>query len=715
MADSKGSSTDPDVLRRRAEEQLRERAPHEALNRSVDTLRVLHDLEVHQIELEIQNDELRASRYEAEEAARRYTELYDFAPVGYATLDTDGMVRTVNFACANLLGLERARLAGRRFGAFVADHDLKAYLGFLERAGRGERRETCDLALRSGKEGSVQVHLTATLLDKPVPELLVAMEDVTERRRKEMELEEAFRLLNFSQHIAGLGTFTFELARGQWTSSAAVDEILGISAGWDRSLRGFFALVPLEDRQDLETYLRSEAPRGTPLNREFRVVNAKSGEVRWVWMRGDVEYDVLEPLRLVGTLQDITERKALQQERAKLLKETEAARAAAEEANRSKDAFLAALSHELRNPLTPINNSLVILERSQPGSELSHRALRTIDRQVHHLARLVDDLLDTTRIARGKVKLRKDRVDLNEIVKNLSEDHRPVFEANEVKLEVALAPRPVAVEGDWHRLGQVVGNLLQNAAKFCQREGNTRIAVSEDASEQQALVTVADDGVGIAPEVLGHLFEPFVQGDTTLARSKGGLGLGMALAKQLVELHGGQISARSGGVGRGAQFTVRLPLAPPTVAALRAPPSASSASLVRRRVLIIEDNVDAADTLRDLLELQQQEVAVAHNGSEGLELVHGFRPEIVLCDIGLPGMDGYEVARTIRAGRTPDCPYLVALSGYALPEDVRRASESGFDLHIPKPPSIEDLDRLLAEVPRRVAPSPTDRRPKGPL
>jgi len=699
MAKGKPPAADP-ALRRRAEERLGQRGVAPSPRRAVDTLRLLHELEVHQVELEVQNEELRASRLEAERLATLYGEFHDFAPVGYASLSPDGTIRTANLAAASLMGAERSRVVGKRLGAFVLERDRGTLNAFLARVGErgGNDRASCELAFSLDGKALVQVHLTAAVITRPKPEILLCLEDVTEQRKREEEIKEALRLLNASQRVAALGTFTVEIAIGRWTSSTALDEILGIDGGYARSLAGFVALVSREDRPPIESYLATGLRRGEALDQEFRVVNATSGEERWVWARGEVEHDATGPTRLVGTIQDITERKRLRQERAELLRAAEAARALAEEANHAKDAFMATLSHELRNPLTPISNGLFILERSEPGSERAKNAVRVIDRQVQHLARLVDDLLDSTRIARGKVQLRRRRFDLNELVRDTVDDYRSQFDLNGVRLELEPAASPLFVHADWDRLAQVVGNLLQNAAKFCERDGTTRVAVGGNSYEPYAVVRVTDDGVGMAPEVLSRLFQPFMQGDTTLARSKGGLGLGMAVAKRLVELHGGQIFAHSAGKKKGTEFTVRIPLAPEAAITAGPPHAVSEALLAHRRVLIIEDNVDAADTLRELLRLHLQEVKVAHSGPEGLAMAREFHPQIVLCDIGLPGMDGYEVARAIRSDGALDGTYLVALSGYALPEDVRRATESGFHRHLAKPPSLEDLDRIIAEV-----------------
>ncbi len=368
------------------------------------------------------------------------------------------------------------------------------------------------------------------------------------------------------------------------------------------------------------------------------------------------------------------------------------------DADRRKDEFLAVLSHELRNPLAPIRNSLFILDRAVPGSEQARRAQAIIDRQVGHLTHLIDDLLDVTRIARNKIRLQCESLDLTDLVRRTIEDHRSLFEKNEVHLDVTLPAERIAVNADRTRLAQVVGNLLQNAAKFTGKGGRAQVSLAVDETAGRAVIRVADTGVGISPELLARLFQPFAQADESMDRSKGGLGLGLALVKGLVELHGGEISVHSQGLGKGTEFVVRLPL--DGVLDVKTPTPVDSSRRIRR-VLIIEDQADAAQSLREALELCGHEVQVTDNGPAGLSRAREFRPEVVLCDIGLPGMDGYQVARVFRADESLKDMFLVALSGYALPEDLQRAAEAGFDRHLAKPPRLDQLEELLSSLRRR--------------
>ncbi len=361
------------------------------------------------------------------------------------------------------------------------------------------------------------------------------------------------------------------------------------------------------------------------------------------------------------------------------------------ETDRRKDEFLAMLSHELRNPLAPIRNAVSILTHASPSVEQAARAKDVIRRQVDHLARLVDDLLDVTRIARGKIELRREPVDLVAVVQRAAEDHRPLMHERGLSLALELPGAPAWVHGDATRLTQVLGNLLQNAAKFTDRGG--RVTVSLTLDGPAAEVRVKDTGIGMDAPLLDRVFDPFVQADQSLARTQGGLGLGLALVKGVAELHGGMVHAESAGPGHGAEFVVRLPLVDSEQAvpgdAHRAPRTQA------RRVLVVDDNRDAADSLAQILELLGQEADVAYDGPSAIEKARSSPPDVVLCDIGLPGMSGYEVAKALRAllGETVK---VFAVSGYARAEDVERAREAGFDGHVAKPPDPESIVRLLS-------------------
>jgi len=384
------------------------------------------------------------------------------------------------------------------------------------------------------------------------------------------------------------------------------------------------------------------------------------------------------------------------------LRESEAnlrvALAASAEEGRRKTEFIALLAHELRNPLAPIRNALPIVR--QIGEADSVRpALDMMERQVNQMVRLVDDLLDVSRVTRGKVRLQQERLDLAAVVEQAVEAVRPMIDAAGQHLEVSSPPRPIQIDGDPARLAQVVGNLLSNACKFTPRGGRVRLAV--EAAGREAVVRVEDNGVGIAADQLDHIFDMFAQVDTTLERSTSGLGIGLTLVRNLVEMHGGSVVAESPGVGRGATFVVRLPALPETAAEAAVVTPAIPAPTASRRVLVVDDNRDAADSLAMLLELTGHEVRTAHDGLAAVEAAEAFRPEVILLDIGLPKLNGFEVCRRVREQGHGRDVVIVALTGWGQEEDRRKSREAGFDQHYVKPIDPAVVVRLLAELPGR--------------
>jgi PAS domain S-box-containing protein len=362
-----------------------------------------------------------------------------------------------------------------------------------------------------------------------------------------------------------------------------------------------------------------------------------------------------------------------------------------QETARRKDEFLGMLSHELRNPLAPIRNSVYILERADPTGEPAARARAVIQRQTEHLTHLVDDLLDVTRIARGKIELRRQRVDLRDVVRRATEDFRSGMEDRGIAFHAAFPEEKLWADADPTRVTQVVGNLLHNAAKFTSRGGEVALALR--AIDGEAELSVRDTGAGIDPALIPHVFDAFVQGERTLARTEGGLGLGLALVKGIAELHGGRVRAESAGKEQGAEFVVRLPLV--VAAGSRdASPAAAERTRVGRRVLVVDDNADAAESLAEIMMMLGHAVEVAYDGPSAIERARVSPPDVVLCDIGLPGMSGYEVAKALRADGMRGM-LLIAVSGYAQSEDVKMAVEAGFDGHVAKPCDPEQIERLL--------------------
>ncbi|HZU34943.1 MAG TPA: ATP-binding protein, partial [Gemmataceae bacterium] len=363
-------------------------------------------------------------------------------------------------------------------------------------------------------------------------------------------------------------------------------------------------------------------------------------------------------------------------------------------AHRRKDDFLAILAHELRNPLAPIRNAVRLLSLPSVTEHMASRAREMIARQVENLTRLVDDLLDVSRINQGKVQLRKEPIELASIVQAAVEACRPAVDRRKHIVEVELPPEPLWVEADATRLEQVLVNLLNNAAKYTEPGGHIWLKARRAGGE--VIVTVKDTGVGIAPDLLPHVFDLFTQADHSLDRSQGGLGIGLTLVRNLVALHGGTISGHSDGLGKGSEFQVRLPLLPTSRAVEPPIPLASSEPPAQPvRVMVVDDNRDAGESLGMLLELFGHEVVVVHSGARAIQTIGTFHPDVVLLDIGLPDMNGYQVAQRLRQQAGGDGLTIVAVTGYGQQEDRQRAAAAGFNHHFAKPVDTNALQELL--------------------
>jgi signal transduction histidine kinase/ActR/RegA family two-component response regulator len=374
------------------------------------------------------------------------------------------------------------------------------------------------------------------------------------------------------------------------------------------------------------------------------------------------------------------------------------------EADRRKDEFLAMLGHELRNPLAAIRNSLWVLDEVGARGDQDLRQREVIERQTRHLVRMVDDLLDVSRVTLGKIILKRQTVDLEEIIARCLHELGLAALAASHGLTLRVETEPVVVDGDPVRLEQVICNLVQNAIKYTPRGG--RLTLTVRAEGNQGTIRMRDTGVGITAEMLPQIFEPFTQVESSRMRSEGGLGLGLPLVRGLVELHGGRVEAQSDGPGQGSEFIVRFPLRtgkkPARRSASPCQSTANGAEKVGLSILVVEDNMDGRESLRDLLEIWGHRVDLAENGHEGVEQALAVRPDVALIDIGLPGMDGNEVARRIRTAFGADPLVLIAMTGYGQPDDRRRALQAGFDSYLVKPVDPAYLSRLLGEVGQQI-------------
>ena len=515
-----------------------------------------------------------------------------------------------------------------------------------------------------------------------VPGVFSLFEDITERRRDEAALRQTNQRLAIALSIAQTIVFEQDTAlRYTWIRDEAVD------------------VVPLLGRQDEEIM---ECAEQAATLRQFKQAVLDSGmaarhEVQMQYLGQLRDFDLrLEPLRdaqgrvegLIGAAQDITARK--RDERA------------LREADRHKDLFIATLAHELRNPLAPILHAAALLrDRAvHSGDAQASKAGAVIERQVAQMARLLEDLLDVARVASGRMSLRLEKLDLVTVVQQAVDTARPLIDAASHQLELALPTVPMMVSGDSTRLLQVCANLLTNAAKYTRPGGRIVVTAAQqvDGAATWAVVRVRDTGIGLAPEHLRNVFEMFSQVEGALDRSQGGLGIGLALAKGLVEIHGGQISVHSEGPGRGCEFVVRLPA--PAIQPASAQPSVPAVvpprAKLSRKVLVVDDNHDAAEMLQLILASSGHQMRIAHDGEAALRLAREEMPDVALLDIGLPRMSGHALCRALRALPGGESLLVVAISGWGLPADRRLSAEAGFDLHLVKPVDIDQLEALLA-------------------
>jgi two-component system CheB/CheR fusion protein len=634
----------------------------------------------------------------AEEERETLAAIVDSSQDGIIGKTLDGVITSWNAGAERLYGYSAREAVGRTLDLIVPPDQRSLMAAVFEKLRRGIKVEPFETA-RVRKNGErFDISLTFSPVRDAGGRLVGASgidRDISDRKRADEALRRSEGRLRRLVESDLLGVI---FADGTGSILEANDAFLAMVGATREDLRSggvkWREMTPPEYLpQDLRGIDEARS-RGacTPYEKEY----VRKDGTRVPILIG---YALLEGAReeFVGFILDLTAQKRLEEE---LRQRTDQL----VEADRRKDEFLAMLGHELRNPLAPIRNCLHLLQSPNLSEEQSKRALRTIERQVFHLTRLVDDLLDIARVSRGKILLRRERLDLVETVRAMVEDQRHDLEDAGLGIDLDLPGEPLWIEGDPTRVSQMIGNVMNNAGKFTEPGGRISFAVRKPEPGTAAVV-VRDTGIGMEPELLARAFEPFSQAERGPDRGRGGLGLGLALVKAMIEMHGGAVEAESPGPGAGTEVTLRLPLAGADNSAGTSEEAtladADAGGARARRCLIIEDNVDAAESLTLLLQLTGHEADVAFDGSAGLEKARSFRPEVVLCDIGLPGhLDGYGVARAFRADPELRSAFLIALTGYGQEEDRRRALDAGFDTHLTKPADLEALRRLLYDFPQ---------------
>ena len=620
------------------------------------------------------------SIWEAEESFRQLvSSVQDYA---IFLLDSDGNVVSWNEGARRIKGYEEHEILGRHFSVFYPPeivalgwpgHELKA----ASEAGRFE-----DEGWRVRKDGTrFWANVVISPLRSKQGELsgfLKITRDLTERRRASEELQESeAQLRSLVENVKDYAIFRLSPEGNVETWSMGADNIFG----YERSEilgRSFSIFYPAESAERAPWELRTAASEGRVEDEGWRV--RKDGSRFWANTVLTALFDSDQTLRGFAKItRDLTQRRQIE---------------ALREADRSKNEFLAILAHELRNPLATIRTVVEILRRGSQDPEPNRRACEMADRQVEHMVRLLDDLLDLARMNRTDLQLRTEPLDLVTVARESVEAFRSSMGARDLTFEAPCGP--VAVRADRGRLEQIIANLLTNAAKYTEPGGRVRVRVERKGD--QAYVSVQDTGIGIDPLVLPTIFDLFVQADRRLDRSAGGLGVGLTIVKRLTELHGGSVEAFSAGIGKGSEFLVRLPSIESVPEEIPPPPRSPEGS--KLRVLVVDDNVDAADALALLLDIRDQETRVAYEAATATALAESFHPDVVFLDLEMPEVGGYELARRLRKAAGTRSARLVAVSGWDRAENLQRATEAGIDHFMTKPAQPAAIERLLAEVAR---------------
>ena len=634
-------------------------------------------------------------RRQVEQERQQFAALVDASSdfIGVAGLDKRGVY--VNRAGMELIGLEPGQVASISVLDFFPESERARILGFIA-GSEGRNHVVVDTWFQHLKSGQL-IPVSWSFLrlrdtSGNISGYATVTRDLTERNKADNLLRASEERRRLALDAAELGMWQVDPATRVTKTDARYRAIFGTTEEWTDYLQAVAVIHPDDQPAVLGAVAaatRLEDP--TPCDIEFRVVHP-DGSLRWVYAKGRSTIVGAGLTRRVvsfdGTVADITDRKRSEEEREQLV-------ARLREQDQRKTEFLAILAHELRNPLAPIRSGLQLMKLARNDGEAVEKARAMMERQVGHMVRLIDDLLDLSRISQGKLELRKERVELSVVVRNAVETSHPLLAQMGHDLSLDVPPVPIYVDGDMTRLAQVVSNLLNNAAKYTGRGGRIRLSAEQQGSE--AVVTVEDNGVGIPAAMLSKVFDIFTQVDRSLERSQGGLGIGLSLVQRLVEMHGGSVQAHSDGDGRGSAFVVRLPVALSLTADREGEGNVEPVHpQSRRRILVVDDNQDAAISLAMLLQIMGNETETAFDGLEALEVAAAFRPDVALLDIGMPRLNGYEVCRQIRQQAWGKSMVLFALTGWGQEEDQRRSLAAGFDAHLVKPVLPADLEKLLA-------------------
>ena len=663
------------------------------------------------------------SVYTLEGADRPYRLLIEAMQQGVAVLNQEGMILYCNPCFANLFASISETLIGRSLDRFVSDTDYSRWTEMLQDV----ENSPTDQEVQLNRQNGTRFPASLALFMLPLQRVCLLVTDLSQQKIydelvvSKLALRESEIRYRRLFETAKDGILILDNHTGRITdANPYMSELLGYSkehfAGKELWEIGMFS-----DRSANEAAVHELQKQGYIRVEHLPLETSRGERVEVEIVANSYKEDDHSVIQC--NIRDITERSRLEAERNRLEKRMQEQSASLEELHRRKDEFLAMLSHELRNPLSPIASALQLLGLQKNEDRLQHQARTIIERQVGQLTRLIDDLLEVSRMTTGRIHLQQEPILLNDVVENAIETVRPLIDRHKHSLILSISQQPIRLFGDAARLEQVVVNLLSNAAKFTPDEGQIHLtatieqrtatgdgvevsnvppqslsAVARRTSSITpiAVIRVRDTGIGIAPDLLPHVFDLFTQAERSLDRSQGGLGIGLALVQRIVEMHKGEVEVKSV-LGQGSEFVVRLPLM--SQSEIREPESHdmnSNFNVTSLKVLVVDDNADAAEMLGMLLLASGHEVLTVHDGPSTLDAAFGFNPNVVLLDIGLPGMDGYEVATRLRQKAIFQNVVLVAMTGYGQDSDRKRSLDSGFDHHLVKPPDFIKLKEILA-------------------
>lgn len=612
----------------------------------------------------------------------------------------DGVILSWNNAAERIFGYTAEEAIGNSVTLIIPPDRIDEERTILQKLREGERIEHYE-TVRVGKDGRLlDVSLTVSPIRNKHGQIVGASKvgrDITEKKRAERYAEENERRLRetadrlaLAMAAAQLGDWSWDARTDEVTLSERAAEIFGVPRDAQRTWTELQRHLHPDDRERIVLTVEDVVASKKLYNVEYRVIRP-DGAVAWVLAIGRVMFGSRsEPLGMFGVVQDVTDRKRQEEELRQRAVELA-------EADRKKDDFIALLAHELRNPLAPVRTGLEVIRLAGGGSEAMEQARTMMDRQLTHMVRLIDDLLDVSRVNRSKLNLQKSKVSLSAVVNDAIDAAMPAIEAASHSLTVSLPPEPVMLDADLTRLAQVFGNLLSNCAKYTSPGGKISLTAVRQGNEVE--VAVRDNGIGIPEEALPHIFEMFSQVDRVAERTSGGLGIGLALVKGLIEMHGGTVAAASEGLGKGSTFTVRLPIVP-SGGASRSERAVPGSRVVPtfRKVLVVDDNRDGAESMATMLSLLGNEVTIAHDGVKAVEAAERIRPNLILMDVGMPVMDGLAATRKIRQLPWSSDVTIIALTGWGQEGDRDRSRAAGCDGHLVKPVSLAELEAVLKEV-----------------